>query len=86
MTKSDTPSAVASAKSSLELELRSAIAREDSAGSRAAVLRRDGFRVFFFSDEGWEPPHVHVERGGGIVKYCLNPVAMAYCDHYYFGT
>ena len=42
------------------------------------VLRREGFRVFFFSDEGWEPPHVHVERGGGVVKYWLSPVAMAY--------
>jgi hypothetical protein len=42
------------------------------------VLRRDGFRVFFFSDEGWEPPHVHVERGGGIVKYWLGPTTMAY--------
>ena len=42
------------------------------------VLRREVFRVFFFSDEGWEPPHVHVERGGGAVKYWLKPVAMAY--------
>ncbi|NNE18268.1 MAG: DUF4160 domain-containing protein [Myxococcales bacterium] len=42
------------------------------------VLRRAGFRVFFFSDEGWEPPHVHVERGGGIVKYWLSEVAVAY--------
>ncbi|MBW1756507.1 MAG: DUF4160 domain-containing protein [Deltaproteobacteria bacterium] len=24
-----------------------------------------------------EPPHVHVERGGGTVKYWLKPVTMA---------
>ncbi len=42
------------------------------------VLRLEGFRVFFFSDEGWEPPHVHVECGGGVAKYWLSPVAMAY--------
>ena len=30
------------------------------------VLRRDGFRFAFFSDEGnpREPPHVHVSGGG----------------------
>ena len=33
--------------------------------------------MFFFSVEVWEPPHVHVERGG-VVKYWLSPVAMAY--------
>ena len=29
----------------------------------------DVFRAFFFSDDGWEPPHVHVEPGGGVLKY-----------------
>ena len=42
------------------------------------VLRRAGFRVFFFSNEGEEPPHVHVECGRGLVKVWLNPVSMAY--------
>ena len=41
------------------------------------MLRRNGFRVFFFGDEGWEPPHVHVERGGGVAKYWLKPVTMS---------
>ncbi|MEM8605868.1 MAG: DUF4160 domain-containing protein [Myxococcota bacterium] len=35
--------------------------------------------MFFFSDEGWEPPHVHVEHGGGVAKYWLTPVSMADC-------
>ena len=42
------------------------------------VLRRAGFRVFFFGNEGEEPPHVHVERGGGVAKVWLSPVAVAY--------
>ena len=32
--------------------------------------------VFFSSDRG-EPPHVHVKRDRRIVKFWLNPVAMA---------
>lgn len=42
------------------------------------VLRRAGFRVFFFSNEGEEPPHVHVERAGGVVKVWLSPASVAY--------
>jgi hypothetical protein len=44
------------------------------------VLRRDGYRFFFFSNEGdpREPPHVHVRRGGDEAKFWLTPdVALA---------
>lgn len=44
------------------------------------VLRHDGFRFFFYSDEGnpLEPPHVHVQRGGAEAKFWLRPeVAVA---------
>ena len=39
------------------------------------IFRRDGYRFFFFSDEGnpREPPHVHVRKGGGDAKFWLNP-------------
>ncbi|MGH7173905.1 MAG: DUF4160 domain-containing protein [Gemmataceae bacterium] len=37
------------------------------------VLRMAGFRFFFFSNEGDEPPHVHVERAEGYAKYWLQP-------------
>ena len=33
-----------------------------------------GFRFFFFSGEGAEPPHVLVEHGDKVAKYWLNPV------------
>lgn len=37
------------------------------------VLKTDGFRFFFFSNEGSEPPHIHVEHGDGYAKFWLRP-------------
>ena len=42
-----------------------------------ALLRVEGFRFFFYSDEGNEPPHVHVQRGGDFAKFWLVPVSLA---------
>lgn len=42
------------------------------------VLRKDGFRFFFFSNEGNEPPHIHVELGEGYAKYWLNPIELSF--------
>jgi hypothetical protein len=41
-----------------------------------ALLSR-GFRFFFFSGEGSEPPHVHVEHDDKVAKYWLEPVELA---------
>ena len=41
------------------------------------VFRSGPYRVFFFSEEGHEPPHVHVERGGAVAKFWLGPVRTA---------
>lgn len=41
------------------------------------ILRERGFRFFFFSLEGDEPPHVHVEKGDACAKFWLNPVELA---------
>lgn len=40
------------------------------------VLLIEGFRFFFFSNEGTEPPHVHVEAGDGHAKFWLSPVEL----------
>lgn len=42
------------------------------------VFRRDGFRYFFFSNEGEprEPPHVHVRGAGRDAKVWLSPEIM----------
>jgi|LakMenEpi03Aug12_release.lakeMendotaPanAssembly.Ray.scaffolds.fasta_scaffold282623_3 hypothetical protein len=41
------------------------------------VLRLNGYRFFFFSLEGNEPPHIHVENGDRVAKYWLNPISLA---------
>ena len=40
------------------------------------VLRVDGFRFFFFSNELQEPAHIHVEAGGRYAKFWLEPVEL----------
>jgi len=41
------------------------------------IFLEKGYRFFFFSREGKEPPHVHVEKGDGYAKFWLHPVALA---------
>jgi hypothetical protein len=41
------------------------------------VLRVGRFRFFFFSNEGTEPPHIHVRASGDEVKFWLDPVQLA---------
>jgi len=41
------------------------------------VLRVGGFRFFFFSNEGHEPPHIHIESAGNYAKFWLEPVELA---------
>ncbi len=42
------------------------------------VLRLLGFRFFFYSEEGNEPPHIHVEKGDARGKYWIDPVERVY--------
>jgi hypothetical protein len=37
------------------------------------IRRIQGFRLFFFSNERNEPPHVHVQAGDGYAKLWLGP-------------
>jgi Domain of unknown function (DUF4160) len=41
------------------------------------VLRVKGYRFFFFSSEGQEPPHIHVEQAERYAKFLPKPVALA---------
>ena len=41
------------------------------------VLRAAGYRFFFFSREGTEPPHIHVEQAERYAKLWLDPVTVA---------
>jgi len=44
------------------------------------VLVAEGFRFFFFSNGGREPPHVHVEKADGVAKLWLSPPRFAYAE------
>ncbi len=41
------------------------------------VLRIRGYRFFFFSLEGSEPPHVHIDKAENYAKFWLAPVSLA---------
>lgn len=42
------------------------------------VFRLNGFVFFFYANEGTEPMHVHVRRGGGFAKFWMEPIALDY--------
>lgn len=41
------------------------------------VASNGPFRLFFYSNEGGEKPHIHVRRDAKIAKFWLDPVALA---------
>jgi hypothetical protein len=41
------------------------------------VLRIGSYRFFFFSNEGNEPPHIHVQKEKALAKFWLLPVEFA---------
>jgi hypothetical protein len=41
------------------------------------VLRIGRYRFYFFSNEGQEPPHIHVKAGSDEAKFWLDPVSLA---------
>ena len=40
------------------------------------VLSVKGYRFFFFSREGQEPPHIHVAQAERYAKFWLDPVRL----------
>ena len=41
------------------------------------ILRVDGYRFFFFSNEREEPAHIHVEQAERYAKFWLTPISLA---------
>jgi hypothetical protein len=48
------------------------------------VLRSGPYRLFFYSSDRDEPPHVHVERESNRAKFWLDPVRV--CESGGFGA
>lgn len=46
------------------------------------VLQFGVHRFFFFSREGNEPPHIHVETAENAAKFWLDPVELVYSHSY----
>jgi hypothetical protein len=46
------------------------------------VLRVGPYRFFFYSGDGNEPPHIHVERDRSVAKFWLDPVSLARSSGY----
>ena len=42
------------------------------------VLRVGPYRFFFYSSDGDEPPHVHVQRDTAVAKFWLEPLRLDY--------
>ncbi len=41
------------------------------------LLRWKGYRFFFYSADGWEPPHVHIVKDGKEAKIWLRDLSVA---------
>ncbi len=41
------------------------------------VLRIGSYRFHFYSDEGKEPAHIHIEYGASECKFWLAPISLA---------
>ena len=41
------------------------------------VLRWDAYRAFFYSNEGAEPAHIHVQSGDREAKFWLHDLSLA---------
>ena len=41
------------------------------------VLRVRGYRFFFFSREGTEPCHIHIQQAERYAKFWLEPIELA---------
>ena len=42
------------------------------------ILREGPYRFYFYSSDGEEPPHIHVQRDEAMAKYWLKPIRLDY--------
>lgn len=44
------------------------------------VFRQEGYVFFFYSNEGQEPIHIHVQKAGGFAKFWLDPIVLDFAQ------
>ncbi len=49
------------------------------------VLNSGPYRFFFYSEEGNEPPHIHIEAGEKRAKFWLLPIEQVWNDGFRSG-
>ena len=49
------------------------------------ILTVGQYRIFFYSAEGTEPPHVHIEAAEKRAKYWLSPLELTWNDGFRSG-
>ncbi len=49
------------------------------------ILRVGQYRIFFYSDEGNEPTHAHIESAEKRAKFWLVPIELTWNDGYRSG-
>ena len=42
------------------------------------ILRTGPYRFYFYSSDGTEPPHIHIQRDDATAKYWLEPIRYDY--------
>jgi len=42
------------------------------------IARIGSYHIYFYSHDGEEPPHVHVDRENKFAKFWLSPVSLGY--------
>jgi len=53
------------------------LGRERISRGMPSILREGPYRIYFYSHEPNEPPHVHVDRDDRSAKFWLQPVALS---------
>ena len=53
------------------------LALPESPTTMPTILRTGPYRLYFFSHEPNEPPHVHIDRDNATAKFWLRPVRLA---------
>jgi len=59
---------------------------EGTTSNMPTVLHIRGWRLFFYANEGNEPPHIHARKGDAECKYWLDSIAFDITEAHAYNT